>query len=95
MVEAGAVTQFWWKKLFPTTKVRRSPLSRLRVGRPKALRVLVKAVVSSPEFLHQHDLRSVGRLVPIKDDKVNHRCQDQSGGQDKNRRPLHSGGKVA
>ena len=46
----------------------------------------------APKFLHQHDLRSVRRAVPIKDDKVNHRCQYQGGGQDKNRRPLHSGG---
>ena len=30
----------------------------------------------APEFLHQHDSRSVGRLVPIKDSNVNHRCQD-------------------
>ncbi len=47
-VDAGAVTQFWVKKLSPTSKVRRSSLVKLRAEKLKALRLLTNAVVSPP-----------------------------------------------
>ena len=53
VVDAGAVTQFWRKKLLPTAKVRRCWVFRLRAGSPKALRVVVNAVVAPPISSHQ------------------------------------------
>ena len=47
-VEAGAVTQFWVKKLSPTSKTRRSGLVKLGAARPKELRLVVAMVVSPP-----------------------------------------------
>ena len=47
-VEAGAVTQFWVKRLSPRSKSRRSSLVSLEAGRPKALRVASARVVSPP-----------------------------------------------
>ena len=47
-VEDGAVTQFWVKKLSPTSKMRRWSLVRLGAGSPKELRLELFTVVSPP-----------------------------------------------
>ena len=49
-VEAGAVTQFWVKKLSPTANVRRSSLLRLRAADSKAVALDRATLVSPPSI---------------------------------------------
>ena len=48
VVDAGAVTQFWVKKLSPTANVRISAVVRLAAGSPKEFRFVLDTVVSPP-----------------------------------------------
>ena len=45
---AGTVTQFWLKKLSPTSKIRRMSFGKFRANNSKALVPTLNAVVSPP-----------------------------------------------